>query len=164
LLFAIAILATDYFLEYNFLQRFTQISTGISERSHQWEYIKEIGVNIIWGNGLGTMSHQSFGISGFLINDGGYFKLLGELGLTGMLIFLFFLILLFKSMNNSSKHLLIFILLFLIHLIVANTIFYMDLAPLFWIVAGFVSGNIVNEKTKGSQFNENMGTIPTSIS
>src|SRR5690606_10385145 len=84
----IILLLTNFVDFKSIFDRFLAITTGISERSNQWTYLNTLDMELIFGNGLGTMSHKALDISEFLINDGGYFKLIAETGIIGFLLFI----------------------------------------------------------------------------
>lgn len=123
---------------------FVRLDSAVSSRSDQWLTVTRLGLRIVFGNGLGSMSHRAVEYSTALVNDGGYFKLLGELGLVGFGLFLLVLLatanIIFNKRCLGSVSLeACIILLFLIQSIGSNGLFFQDSAPLFWIAIGFIS-------------------------
>ena len=124
--------------------RFQEFGDAIGERSGQWRVLGRIGFAIFLGRGLGSMSHKALGFSDMLINDGGFFKLIGELGLVGFALFVSIVIGTVVRFLISKERQRYFIeprilLLFFIQSLGSNSFFFQALAPLFWLSIGILS-------------------------
>lgn len=111
LLFSIfsAILIVVIFLSFNqqlsiiadLSSRVESLGSSIGERSDQWERIIDQINHYPGGFGLGLTSHKSVGFD-YIVPDGNYFRILGDIGFLGSLFFLlFFFYALFQSFIKS---------------------------------------------------------------
>jgi len=124
------------------LERFYSIfNSNIIDR---WTY----GINIFekhpFGIGIGRASHKAiqFGFMG--VADGNYFRILSELGILGMLLFL---LLSMESLINSLKYnpyLFVVICIYLIQAVASNIIDFAYSGSIFWFVIGYSNNLKVN--------------------
>lgn len=130
----------DVFLE-SLLDRSSQFSKAIDERSFAWAYVFQ-DFSFVFGKGLGSVGHKSIGFSKILIADGNYFKMIGEIGIFGTFIFFAILILSFwngfKDLKNNFLDLGIIFSICLIA-IGSNIFTFQSIAPIFWYAIGRLS-------------------------
>lgn len=141
IIFVIIMNNNEYKLIDSILSRVLKFNSAFVERVGQWKGINDIGMQIIFGRGLGSLSHKAYGITQITISDGGYFKILGELGIIGLFLFLTILILAFINVVRKYKkeNMLVekfIIIIFLIHSIGSNGLFFQVTAPIFWYSIG----------------------------
>lgn len=124
------------------LERFYSIfNTNITDR---WTY----GINIFeqypFGVGIGRMGHKAiqFGFKG--VPDGNYFRIISELGILGILLFLLLSI---ESLINSLKYnpyLFVAICVYLIQAVASNIIDFAYTGSIFWFIIGYSNNLKVN--------------------
>ncbi len=125
----------------NLVERSSEISQAVGERSFTWTYAFQ-DLTFIFGKGLGSVGHKSIGFSKILIADGNYFKMIGEIGIFGT--FIFFAILIssfwngFKDLKNKYLDLGIIFCICLIG-IGSNIFTFQSIAPIFWYAIGRIS-------------------------
>jgi len=132
----------DVFLE-NFVQRTSEISQGISERSFTWLFAFQ-DLSFILGKGLGSVGHKAIGLSTKLISDGNFFKMIAEIGIFGSFIFFMILISsLYKGFKEIKNNYLDIGIIFCVSLIgIGSNIFtYQSVVPIFWYAIGRLSNN-----------------------
>ena len=142
---------TDYtfFIE-DLLERSSEISQAVGERSFTWAYAFQ-DLTFIFGKGLGAVGHKSIGFSKILIADGNYFKMIAEIGIFGTL--LFFLILIssfwngFKDFKNKYLDLGIIFCICLIG-IGSNIFTFQSIVPIFWYAMGRIAFPIKKQTLK----------------
>lgn len=131
----------------NFVERSSEISQAVGERSFTWTYVFQ-DLSFIFGKGLGSVGHKSIGFSKILIADGNYFKMIGEIGIFGTFIFFAILILSFwngfKDLKNKYLDLGIIFCLCLIA-IGSNIFTFQSIAPIFWFAIGRISNSSKNQ-------------------
>ena len=74
---------------------------AIAERSSPWLFAVELANQYPIGVGIGVLSHKNAEYNPFLVADGNYFRILGELGYVGLFLFLF---LFAGSVVRAFKH------------------------------------------------------------
>ena len=125
----------------NLVERSSEISQAVGERSFTWTYAFQ-DLTFIFGKGLGSVGHKAIGFSKILIADGNYFKMVGEIGIVGT--FLFFAILIssfwtgFKDFKNKYLDLGIIFCICLIA-IGSNIFTFQSIAPIFWYAIGRIT-------------------------
>lgn len=142
-IFFIYLIYKYYFFEYdvlfeNLVERSSEISQAVGERSFTWSYAFQ-DLNFIFGKGLGSVGHKSIGFSKILIADGNYFKMIAEIGIIGTFLFLSILILSFWSgfRDLKNKYLDIGIISCLCIIAIGSNIFtYQSVSPIFWYAIG----------------------------
>lgn len=131
----------------NLVERSSEISQAVGERSFTWTYVFQ-DLSFIFGKGLGSVGHKSIGFSKILIADGNYFKMIGEIGIFGTFIFFAILILSFwngfKDLKNKYLDLGIIFCLCLIA-IGSNIFTFQSIAPIFWFAIGRISNSSKNQ-------------------
>jgi len=131
----------------NLVERSSEISQAVGERSFTWTYAFQ-DLTFIFGKGLGSVGHKSIGFSKILIADGNYFKMIGEIGIFGT--FIFFAILIssfwngFKDLKNKYLDLGIIFCICLIA-IGSNIFTFQSIAPIFWFAIGRISNSNRNQ-------------------
>ncbi len=141
-------LLSDYaVLLENLLDRNSDISQAVGERSFTWTYVFQ-DLTFIFGKGLGSVGHKAIGFSKILIADGNYFKMIGEIGIFGT--FIFFAILIssfwngFKDLKNKYLDLGVIFCICLIA-IGSNIFTFQSIAPIFWFAIGRISNSNKNQ-------------------
>ena len=125
----------------NIVERSSEVSQALGERSFAWTYAFQ-DITFIFGKGLGSVGHKAIGFSEILIADGNYFKMIGEIGIIGT--FLFFAILIssfwtgFKDFKNKYLDLGIIFCICLIA-IGSNIFTFQSIAPIFWYAIGRIT-------------------------
>ena len=120
-------------------ERATSVSVAFDERSYTWFMGLETVNNIIAGDGLGTYGHKALAYSQNIIPDGNYFKILGELGILGISLFISIIII---SILKGSTNLKILwaevgiITALSLQAIGSNIYSFQQLMPLFWFSIG----------------------------
>lgn len=130
----------DLFFE-SFLERSSEVSQSVGERSFTWTYAFK-DLTFIFGKGLGTFGHKSIGFSKNLIADGNYFKIIGEIGMFGAIIFFSIIFISFwnGAYNLKNKYLDVGIIFCMSIVAVGSNIFtYQSIAPIFWYSVGRLS-------------------------
>lgn len=131
----------------NIVERSSEISQAVGERSFTWTYVFQ-DLTFIFGKGLGSVGHKSIGFSKILIADGNYFKMIGEIGIFGTFIFFAILILSFwngfKDLKNKYLDLGIIFCICLIA-IGSNIFTFQSIAPIFWFAIGRISNSSRNQ-------------------
>jgi len=138
-LFLLSNIDSSLFL--NMINKLSRLGSAVAERSSQWSNVTKIGIGILWGHGLGSMSHKAIGYTDLLINDGGFFKLLGETGLIGFVLLCTGVFLALGSCFGRKCRTDIFIermtiIIFAIDAVGSNTLFFQVCAPVFWLALG----------------------------
>ena len=141
-------LLSDYaVLLENLLERSSEISQAVGERSFTWTYAFQDST-FVFGKGLGSVGHKSIGFSKILIADGNYFKMIGEIGIFGT--FIFFAILFLSILNGfldlKNKYLDLSIVFCISLIAIGSNIFtFQSIAPIFWFAIGRISFSIKNQ-------------------
>jgi hypothetical protein len=130
----------------NIVERSSEISQAVGERSFTWIYVFQ-DLTFIFGKGLGSVGHKSIGFSKLLIADGNYFKMIGEIGIFGT--FIFFAILISSFWNGfkdfKNKYLDLGIIFCICLIAIGSNIFtFQSIAPIFWFAIGRISRPIRN--------------------
>ncbi len=119
--------------------RLVSLPGAIGQRSDSWVGAVNNMKNLWLGNGLGANGHRAAGITDHLIADGGLAKMFCELGILGMSVFIFLMILVFKK---GTKHLmecaaeLGIIAITLLQSIGSNMLEFQLATPIFWFAVG----------------------------
>lgn len=125
----------------NIVERSSEISQAVGERSFTWTYAFQ-DLTFIFGKGLGSVGHKAIGFSKILIADGNYFKMIGEIGIFGT--FLFFAILISSFWNGikdfKNKYLDLGIIFCICLVGIGSNIFtFQSIAPIFWYAIGRIA-------------------------
>ena len=131
----------------NIVERSSEISQAVGERSFTWTYVFQ-DLTFIFGKGLGSVGHKSIGFSKILIADGNYFKMIGEIGIFGT--FIFFAILISSFWNGykdlKNKYLDLGIIFCICLIAIGSNIFtFQSIAPIFWFAIGRISNSNRNQ-------------------
>jgi hypothetical protein len=125
----------------NIVERSSEISQAVGERSFTWTYAFQ-DLTFIFGKGLGSVGHKAIGFSKILIADGNYFKMIGEIGIFGTFLFLAILISSFwngiKDFKNKYLDLGIIFCICLVG-IGSNIFTFQSIAPIFWYAIGRIA-------------------------
>ena len=130
------------------MRRFENIGSAGGERNMQWFGVIDAVGNYPLGFGLGSLSHKGVGM-GFPVvcPDGNYFRILGDTGVLGFLIFLFLncstLWFLFKTRRYG---LMCALLVFLAQAIGTNVFDLYYASFIYWFLMGTSSKIITNGK------------------
>lgn len=120
------------------LVRFQQVNSVISERSHGWLNAFSNGFwEMIYGAGFATGGQRAIGFSATTVNDGNYFKIIYDLGIIGLLLWIGQV----ASIVRRSVHLAQFpyfvaVIGFMIQMIGSNLLTFYSTALLFWYCIG----------------------------
>jgi len=121
-----------------FYERFDTIDSMISDRNHQWLNALKVFFEYPWGIGIGMLSHIT-AAQGFELAcpDGNYFRILGELGLYGFVVFI---LLLGTAIVRGLFHVNIFyglaLMVFSLQAIGSNVFDFYYTSFLFWFLVG----------------------------
>jgi len=125
----------------NIVERSSEISQAVGERSFTWTYAFQ-DLTFIFGRGLGSVGHKAIGFSKILIADGNYFKMIGEIGIFGTFLFLAILISSFwngiKDFKNKYLDLGIIFCICIVG-IGSNIFTFQSIAPIFWYAIGRIA-------------------------
>jgi hypothetical protein len=130
-------LNSEYYL--TFTDRFFSLSSAVAERSSSWYNGLSNVFSIVTGDGLGRYGHKVLGYSEIFIADGNYFKMIGEVGVLGTLLFLSILLkVIYTGFLNINTHYIQLLIILIICLqAVGSNVFAMQLiAPIFWYSIG----------------------------
>lgn len=120
--------------------RLVSLPQAIGERSEQWVAAVNMMYSSWIGNGLGANGHRALGIEGVkVIADGGLIKMFCELGVVGISIFIYMLLLIYKKgIKCFSKCYaeLGIIAVYLLQSIGSNTLSFQLVSPVFWYAVG----------------------------
>lgn len=142
-IFFVVFIYKYYLKDFNFffeslIERSSMISEAVGERSFTWAVAFQ-DWSFIFGKGLGSIGHKSIGFSKVLIADGNYFKMIGEIGIFGTLLFLLILIASFWNGIVDFKNKFLDVgIVFCICLIGvgSNILTFQSIAPIFWFAIG----------------------------
>lgn len=119
--------------------RLVSLPDAVGERSEQWVGAVNNMYNLWLGNGLGANGHRANGITEHLVADGGLAKLFVELGIIGMSIFLFMMLLCFKyglkNLRLNAAEIGI-VAVTLLQSIGSNILEFQLATPIFWFAVG----------------------------
>lgn len=134
-----------YFLDSNpeflddLLERFSSLSSAVDERSDSWFNGLSNTQNLLFGDGLGRYGHKAVEYSKLYIPDGNYFRMIGELGIFGFLLFIFII---FTSIYNALPKLkesyieLGVVIMVCMQAVGSDIISFQLVAPIFWYSIG----------------------------
>jgi len=129
-------------------RRFDNIGSAGGERYMQWFGVIDAVRNYPFGFGLGALSHKGVGM-GFPVvcPDGNYFRILGDTGVFGFLIFLFLnCVTLWFLLKNRRYGLMCALLVFLAQAIGTNVFDLYYASFIYWFLMGSSSKIITNGK------------------
>lgn len=130
------------------MRRFENIGSAGGERNMQWFGVIDAVGNYPLGFGLGALSHKGVGM-GFPVvcPDGNYFRILGDTGVLGFLIFLFLnCSTLWFLLKNRRYGLMCALLVFLAQAIGTNVFDLYYASFIYWFLMGTSSKMITNGK------------------
>lgn len=119
--------------------RLVSLPGAIGQRSDSWVGAVNNMKNLWLGNGLGANGHRAAEYTEHMIADGGLAKMFCELGIIGMSIFIFMMILIF---HKGRKHLLEcaaelgIIAITLLQSVGSNMLEFQLATPIFWFAVG----------------------------
>lgn len=120
--------------------RLVSLPQAVGERSEQWVAAVNMMFSSWIGNGLGANGHRALGIEGVkVIADGGLVKMFCELGVVGISIFIYMLLLIYKRGLKSFSQCyaeLGIIAVYLLQSIGSNTLSFQLVSPVFWYAVG----------------------------
>lgn len=120
--------------------RLVSLPQAIGERQEQWIAAVNMMFSSWIGNGLGANGHRALGIEGVkVIADGGLVKMFCELGVIGVSIFIYMVILIFKKGIKCFSDIyaeLGIIAVFLLQSVGSNTLSFQLVSPIFWYAVG----------------------------
>lgn len=128
--------------------RLVSLPGAVGQRSDQWIGAINNMSNLWLGNGLGANGHRANGITQHLIADGGIAKLFVEMGIIGMAIFAFMMILCFKHSAHNFKLCCIeigIVAITLLQSIGSNILEFQLATPIFWFAIGVIASKIREE-------------------
>ena len=128
--------------------RLASLPQAIGERSEQWVAAVNMMYSSWIGNGLGANGHRALGIEGVkVVADGGLVKMFCELGVVGVSIFAYLLLLIYKKSIKCFSECCVelgIISIFLLQSIGSNVFSFQLATPLFWYAVGRCVGVIHN--------------------
>ena len=130
------------------MRRFDNIGSAGGERNMQWFGVIDAVSNYPLGFGLGSLSHKGVGM-GFPVvcPDGNYFRILGDTGVLGFLIFLFLNCSTLWFLFNHRRYALMCALLVFLAQAVGTNVFDLYYASfIYWFLLGTSSKMISNGK------------------
>lgn len=125
--------------------RLVSLPGAVGQRSDQWIGAINNMSNLWLGNGLGANGHRANGITHHLIADGGIAKLFVEMGIIGMSIFVFMMILCFKHSARNFKLCCMeigIVAITLLQSIGSNILEFQLATPIFWFAIGVIASKI----------------------
>lgn len=129
----LVVVIPDYIDRY--IYRLSEIESGLSGRDNQWKTAIENNPNLITGIGLGSSGHKAQGYYQYLVLDGGYWKILNEVGIVGFTIFILPIFgILLKHIRSFPKlyRCYMVVLCVMVQSVASNTICFMLTLPMFW--------------------------------
>ena len=137
------VFACFFILQTYFIDVFESISyrmflfdSAVSERSDGWMNAFNNGtMALLFGSGLATGGQRAIGISAATVNDGNYFKIIYDCGLTGLLL-LFFILFSVVRKKSFLHYYSILIFCFMLQMIGSNVMTFQFTASFFWYVLG----------------------------
>lgn len=130
------------------LARVDTFGSAVGERSGGWNNAFSNGIlSTIFGYGFGTGGQRAIGLSATTVNDGNYFKIIFDLGLVGLLIFISICISsLRNALKNGSNSIVYIVICFctLMQMIGSNLLTFGITAMLFWYCVGRISARYEN--------------------
>jgi hypothetical protein len=123
-------------------ERFNSLSDAIDERSDSWTAGLSNTQNFIVGDGLGRYGHKAVEYSDMYIPDGNYFRMIAEIGIIGISLFIIIIIkALYKGFSNIRTHYVQLGIIIMVCMIsVGSDMFSFQLvAPIFWYSIGACS-------------------------
>lgn len=121
-----------------FFTRIGQVSSVFKERSGGWKNAFSNGFfSTLVGYGFGTGGQRAIGISAKTVNDGNYFKIIYDLGIWGLFMFLAIIISAWRaSYKIHSYPYKIAAIGFMIQMLGSNLLTFFSTALIFWYVIG----------------------------
>ena len=119
--------------------RFSDLSNALKERNSNWIEGLSHASNLVVGDGLGRFSHKAAQYTDDILPDGNYFRIIAELGVFGILIFIAIIFVSLKKglAKLADNYLEIGIIIMLCMQAVGSDIFsFQLLAPIFWYSIG----------------------------
>ena len=140
ILLTIYILSTKNFDFFNdILDRVASFTDAIDERIDSWISGLNNTYSLLTGDGLGIYGHKVIEFSDLYIPDGNYFRMLGELGILGFLLFLsiIFTAIYYGVLKISTQYIQVIIVIIVCLQSVGSDMFSFQLiAPIFWYSIG----------------------------
>lgn len=127
-----------------FERRVSNLSSAIGERSNQWESAIDIVSRYPLGTGIGSVGHKAAfaGVQG-AVADGNYFRILAEVGIHGLIIFLVLNGLVMLRIGTRNKFLFLALLVYLFQAIGTNVFDIYYISFIYWFILGY-SANFNN--------------------
>lgn len=120
------------------VKRVGEFGNAIGERVGAWGAAFDNGaLSTVFGYGFATGGQRAIGISKTTVNDGNYFKIIYELGLLGLFLFILLIASVLKKGYREKKIIyMIFVCSSLTQMIGSNILTFYSTATLFWYVVG----------------------------
>lgn len=141
------------------IRRFGQVKNAIGERNNGWLNAFSNGpLAVLGGFGFGTGGQRAIGITEATVNDGNYFKIIFDLGIVGLSIFVFIVYqILKKGIKEKKTAYVAVIVCFLFQMIGSNLLTFGSTAVLFWYAAGrIVCNERQSQRTEDMELTQNM--------
>lgn len=111
------------------------IFDAIAERSGQWTSTFS-DTSILWGKGLGLGGHRAMGYIK-VVTDGNFAKMIAEIGIIGLGLFLMITLSCVKKLYKSKDYLSLFFVFFILSQCMGSNIVALQItAPLYWMALG----------------------------
>jgi len=123
-----------------FTMRGLSFNSAIGERINQWQTGIDIFSAYPFGTGLGSAGHKAVA-AGILntIPDGNYFRILAEVGLHGIIVFLLLNICALSKSIKNNKYIAIILIIYLFQAIGTNVFDLYYISFVYWFVLGFAA-------------------------
>lgn len=121
-----------------FESRVSNLGSAISERSNQWETAIDIVSEYPLGTGVGSVGHKaaSAGVQE-IVSDGNYFRILAEVGIQGLSVFLILNCLVMFRIAKRNRYLLIALIVYLFQAIGTNVFDIYYTSFIYWFILGY---------------------------
>jgi len=131
--------------------RLVSLPDAVGERSEQWVGAVNNMYNLWLGNGLGANGHRAAGISEHIVADGSLVKIFVELGIIGMSVFAFMMLLCFKygvrNLRLNAAELGI-VAVALLQSVGSNILEFQLATPIFWFAVGCLSASALKDRQR----------------
>jgi len=145
--------------------RFGALSSAVDERKSNWFEGLTKASNLIIGDGLGKFGHKAAQYTDNILPDGNYFRIIAELGIFGLLIFIAIIFVALKKglTQLADNYIEIGIVIMLCLQAIGSDIFSFQLiAPIFWYSIGRC-GRIPPNNNKKSDIDKHNKTSVESV-
>lgn len=135
-----------------FEERFLTVGSMVSERSYQWENVSKVLLDYPFGIGIGMLSHVTAANNFELaIPDGNYFRIIGELGPYGFIIFILLLIKgVIRGLMCGRPFYAVALIVYALQAVGTNVFDFYYTSFVFWLLIGILSATKKMYKPKST--------------